>query len=75
LTKVLAGVPAHVLANLGNLVTVSSGPNDPGFGPGTKTTLAINSPNGIVTVNLESAGKLDLQDLVKNHSLIVPSSH
>jgi len=73
LTKILAGVPAHELANLANFVKVlGSGPNDQGFGHGTKTTLEISGPHGSALVKLEGAGKLDLQDLVKHHSLILP---
>src|SRR6202035_821134 len=43
LTQILAGAPlVHDLANLGNFVRVlGSGSNDPGFGPGTKTSLEI----------------------------------
>jgi hypothetical protein len=74
LTKILAGVPAHELANLANFVKVlGSGPNDQGFGRGTKTTLEISGPHGSALVKLEGAGKLDLQDLLKHHSLILPS--
>ena len=73
LTKILAGVPAHELANLANFVKVlGSGPNDQGFGQGTKTTLEISGPHASATVNLEGAGKLDVQDLLKHHSLILP---
>ena len=73
LTKILAGVPAHELANLANFVKVlGSGPNDQGFGQGTKTTLEISGPHGSALVKLEGAGKLDLQDLLKHHSLILP---
>jgi hypothetical protein len=73
LTKILAGVPAHELANPANFVKVlGSSPNDQGFGHGTKTTLEISGPHGSATVNLEGAGKLDVQDLLKHHSLILP---
>jgi hypothetical protein len=73
LTKILAGVPAHELANPANFVKVlGSGPNDQGFGHGTKTTLEISGPHGSATVNLEGVGKLDVQDLLKHHSLILP---
>jgi hypothetical protein len=73
LTKILAGVPTHELANLANFVKVlGSGPNDQGFGHGTRTTIEISGPHGSATVNLEGAGKLDLQDLLKHHSLILP---
>ncbi|MBV8337059.1 MAG: type I secretion C-terminal target domain-containing protein, partial [Alphaproteobacteria bacterium] len=74
LTNILAGVPAHELANLANFVkVVGHGPNDQGFGHGTNTTLEISGPYGSATVNLQGAGKLDLQDLLKHHSLILPS--
>jgi hypothetical protein len=74
LTKILAGAPlAHDLANLGNFVKVLGyGKNDPGFGPGTKTTLEVTGPHGTAVVNLEGAGKLDLNDLLKHHSLLLP---
>ena len=51
---------------------LGSGRNDPGFGPGTKTTLVINGPDGSATVNLEGVGRLDLSDLLKHQSLILP---
>jgi hypothetical protein len=71
---ILAGAPlAHDLANLGNFVKVLGyGKNDPGFGPGTKTTLEVTGPHGTAVVNLEGAGKLDLNDLLKHHSLLLP---
>jgi collagen type VII alpha len=74
LTKILAGVPlAHDLANLGEFVKVLGyGKNDPGFGAGTKTTLEVTGLHGTAVVNLEGAGKLDLQDLLKHQSLILP---
>jgi hypothetical protein len=74
LTKVLAGVPlAHDLANLGNFVQVlGHGANDPGFGHGTKTTLEVTGPHGSAVVNLEGSGKLELSDLLKHHSLLLP---
>ena len=74
LTKILAGAPlAHDLANLGNFVQVlGHGRNDPSFGPGIKTTLEVTGPHGSAVVNLESAGKLELSDLLKHHSLILP---
>jgi hypothetical protein len=74
LTKILAGTPlAHDLANLGTFVkVVGHGPNDPGFGRGTQTTLEISGPHGSALIKLEGAGKLDLPDLLKHHSLILP---
>jgi hypothetical protein len=73
-TKILAGAPlAPDLANLGKFVQVlGSGTNDPGFGPGTKTTLEVTGPQGSAVVHLESVGKIDLSDLLKNQSLILP---
>ena len=74
LTKILAGAPlAHDLANLGNFVKVlGSGHNDPGFGPGTKTSLEVTGPHGSAVLNLEGVGKLELSDLLKHHSLLLP---
>jgi hypothetical protein len=74
LTRILAGAPlAHDLANLGEFVKVlGSGRNDPGFGPGTKTTLEVSGLHGSAVVNLEGAGKLDLHDLVKHNALMLP---
>ncbi len=48
------------------------GKNDPGFGAGTKTTLGVTGPHGSAIVNLEGSGKLDLSDLLKHQSLILP---
>jgi hypothetical protein len=74
LTQVLAGAPlAHDLTNIGNFIKVlGHGKNDPGFGQGTKTTLEITGPGGSAVVNLESSGKVDLKDLLKHDSLILP---
>ncbi|MFO1061423.1 MAG: type I secretion C-terminal target domain-containing protein [Dongiaceae bacterium] len=74
LTQVLSGVTlSHDLANLGDYVkVVGYGRNDAGFGRGTKTTLEIDGPNGSARVNLEGSGKLTLDDLLKNNSLILP---
>jgi hypothetical protein len=74
LTQLLAGAPlAHDLTNIGNFVQVlGSGPNDPGFGSGTKTTLEVSGPGGSAVVNLEGSGKIDLNDLLKHNSLILP---
>jgi hypothetical protein len=46
--------------------------NDPGFGPGTKTSLEISGPHGTAIVNLEGAGKLELKDLLQHNSLLLP---
>ena len=60
-------------ANIGNFVQVlGSGPNDSGFGAGTKTILEVAGPGGSAVVNLEGSGKLDLNDLLKHNSLILP---
>ncbi len=74
LRQILAGAPlAHDLANLDRFVKVlGHGKNDPGFGPGTKTALEITGPHGTAVVNLEGVGKLDLADLLKHHSLLLP---
>jgi hypothetical protein len=74
LTQILAGVPlAHDLANLGHFVKVlGHGRNDPGFGPGTKTSLEVTGPHGSAVVNLEGVGKLELGDLLKHQSLLLP---
>ena len=74
LTKILAGAPlAHDLANLGNFVQVlGHARNDPSFGSGIKTTLEVTGPHGSAVVNLEGSGKLELSDLLKHHSLILP---
>jgi hypothetical protein len=74
LRKILHGAPlAHDLANLGNFVRVIGyGRNDPSFGDGIKTTLEVTGPHGSAIVNLEGAGKLELSDLLKHHSLILP---
>jgi hypothetical protein len=74
LQQILAGAPlAHDLTNLGHFVKVlGHGQNDPGFGPGTKTSLEVTGPHGSAVVNLEGVGKLDLADLLKHHSLLLP---
>ena len=74
LTQILAGAPlAHDLANLSSFVKVLGyGQNDPGFGPGTKTSLEVTGPHDSAVVNLEGVGKLDLADLLKHHSLLLP---
>ena len=74
LTKLLAGAPLNAdLSNLGSYVQVLGySANDPGFGPGTKTTLEITGPGGQAIVNLEGAGKIDLQELLSHNSLILP---
>ena len=74
LTQLLAGAPLNAdLSNLSSYVkVVGYSQNDPGFGPGTKTTLEITGPGGQATVNLEGAGKIDLNDLLSHNSLILP---
>ena len=37
-----------------------------------RPTLEVTGPHGSALVKLEGAGKLDLQDLLKHHSLILP---
>jgi hypothetical protein len=74
LTKILAGAPLTAdLSNLHHFVKVlGHSSNDPGFGPGTKTTLEIAGPHGTGIVNLQNSGKLDLKDLLSHNSLILP---
>ena len=48
------------------------GQNDPGFGAGSKTSLEVTGPHGSALVNLEGAGKLELEDLLKHNSLLLP---
>jgi len=74
LTQILAGAPlAHDLANLGSFVQVlGAAANDPGFGAGTKTALAVTGPDGSAIVNLEGSGKLQLKDLLSHQSLVLP---
>jgi hypothetical protein len=74
LTQLLSGAPLNAdLSNLGSYVkVVGYSQNDPGFGPGTKTTLEITGPNGSATVNLEGAGKVNLNELLSHNSLILP---
>ncbi len=73
LTKILAGAPLTAdLSNLSQFVKVlGHSSNDPGFGPGTKTTLEIAGPHGTGIVNLENSGKLGLKDLLSHNSLIL----
>jgi hypothetical protein len=72
--KILAGAPlAHDLTNIDKFVRVLGySKNDPGFGPGTKTSLEISGPHGTAIVNLEGAGKLELKDLLQHNSLLLP---
>jgi hypothetical protein len=74
LQQILAGAPlAHDLANISEFVQVTGyGQNDPGFGPGTKTSLQVTGPNGSALINLEGAGKLELKDLLQHNSLLLP---
>ena len=46
--------------------------NDPGFAAGTKTMLEIAGPNGSASVSLEGTGRLTVDDLVRNNSLVLP---
>jgi hypothetical protein len=74
LRQILAGAPlTHDLTNIDKFVRVlGHGRNDPGFGPGTKTSLEISGPHGTAVLNLEGAGKLELKDLLQHHSLLLP---
>jgi hypothetical protein len=74
LRHILAGAPlAPDLANLGQFVKVlGHDNNDPGFGAGTKTALEVTGPHGTAVVHLQSAGKLDLADLLRHHALLLP---
>jgi len=76
LSQILHDVPAaQDLTNIQQFVKVlGHGPNDPGFGHGTKTVVQISSPSDQAIVHLQGSGKLDLQDLVKHAGLIPPSS-
>jgi hypothetical protein len=77
LTHVLAGAPiaAGDLTNLTQFVkVVGHGPNDPGFGLGTKTTLEITGPSGSARIDLQGSGRLDLKDLLHHDSLLLPHS-
>ena len=76
LSQILAGAPlSSDLTNIGRFVQViGHGPNDPGFGAGTKTVLEISGPNGSSIVNLESSGRLNLHDLLKNNTFLPPHS-
>jgi hypothetical protein len=65
---------ADDLTNIASFVKVlGSGPNDPGFGAGTKTTLEVTGLHGSAIVNLEGSGKLDLKDLLTHQTLILPT--
>jgi len=46
--------------------------NDPGFGRGIKTSLAIAGLHGTAIVKLEGVGKLELKDLLSHHTLVLP---
>jgi hypothetical protein len=75
LTHVLTGAPiaARDLTNLNQFVkVVGHGPNDPGFGLGTKTTLEVTGPSGSARIDLQGSGRLDLKDLLHHDSLIMP---
>ena len=74
LTQVLAGAALQAdLTNIADFVKVIGyGPNDAGFGAGTKTMLEIVGPNGNASVTLEGAGNLTVNDLLRNNSLVLP---
>jgi hypothetical protein len=73
-TKILAGAPLTAdLSNLSQLVKVlGHSNNDPGFGPGTKTTPEIAGQQDTGVVNLENSGQSNLKDLLSHNSLILP---
>jgi hypothetical protein len=76
LGQILHDTPAaRDLTNIGQFVKVlGHGPNDPSFGHGTQTVIQISGPSDQAIVHLQGSGKLDLQDLLKHHVLIPPSS-
>ena len=67
---------APLTLDLGNdepfVKVVGYGKNDPGFGPGTRTSFGVTGPHGRAIVNLEGAGKLELKDLLQHRSLLLP---
>jgi len=75
LRQILHDAPAaQDLTNIWQFVKVlGHGPNDPGFGHGTKTVIQISGTSDQAIVHLQGSGKLDLQDLVKHAGLIPPS--
>jgi hypothetical protein len=74
LTQILANAPLRSdLTNIGDFVTVLGyGANDAGYGAGTKTLLSVSGPDGSAVVALEGSGRLTVDDLLRNDSLILP---
>ena len=74
LSHVLAGAPiSHDLTSLSQFVkVVGHGPNDPGYGHGTKTTLEVTGLGGSARIDLQGSGRLDLKDLLHHDSLLLP---
>jgi hypothetical protein len=74
LTQILANASLRSdLTNIGDFVTVLGyGANDAGYGDGTKTLLSVSGPDGSAMVVLEGSGRLTVDDLLKNDSLILP---
>ena len=76
LSQVLAGAPVtQDLTNINQFVQVT-GHTTTGSSSssGVTTTLDISGPSGHATVNLQGNGKVSLDDLLKNNSLIPPHS-
>jgi hypothetical protein len=70
LTQILAGAPlAQDLSNIGNYMKVLgyAGADQNGG-----TVLEIMGPNGNSQVTLQGAGKVSVDDLVNNSSLVLP---
>jgi len=74
LTRILANAALlSDLTNIGDFVVVLGyGANDAGYGAGTKTLLSVNGPDGSAVVALEGSGRLTVDDLMRNDSLILP---
>ena len=74
LTQILANAALRSdLTNIGDFVAVLGyGANDAGYGDGTKTLLSVSGPDGAALVVLEGSGRLTVDDLLKNDSLILP---
>jgi hypothetical protein len=74
LSHVLAGAPiSQDLTGLSQFVkVVGHGPNDPGYGHGTKTTLEVTGLGGSARIDLQGSGRVDLKDLLHHDSLILP---
>jgi hypothetical protein len=72
LTQVLAGAPlAHDLTNIDQFIKVA-GYSENASGSGGTTTLEVTGPNGSAVINVEGSGKVDVKDLLDNHSLLLP---